>query len=151
LPMETYLPGVLHAELYPNWPLETYKAQAIAARSYTYFEMSLNRGRTYDLEGSIASQAYAGASTSAVAHQAVAATRGVVLSWQGRVVPAFYSSTCGGVNQYACLALPHGTTAGPVNAPRDVCRWCQGSRYYRWGPIVRKRDVLSRRISAWGM
>ena len=34
LPMEQYLPGVLTRELYASWHLETFRAQAIAARSY---------------------------------------------------------------------------------------------------------------------
>lgn len=148
--MEQYLPGVLHAELYNSWPLETFKAQAIAARSYTYFEMGLNKGKTYDLEGTIASQAYAGAGAHDRAVQGVNQTRGVILTWQDRVLPAFYSSACGGVNQFAGLVLPHGTQAGPVNAVRSECTWCKSSKYYRWGPITRDRLTFSRRIAAWG-
>lgn len=150
LPMEAYLPGVLHAELYSNWPLETFKAQAIAARSYTYFEMGLNTGKTYDLEGTIASQAYAGAGAHDRAVDAVNMTRGIILTWEQKVLPAFYSSACGGVNQYAGLVLPHGTQAGPINSPRAACTWCKQSKYYRWGPVNRNRMTLSKRIAAWG-
>lgn len=150
LSMEDYLPGVLQAELYNSWPLETFKAQAIAARTYTYFEMGLNKGKTYDLEGTIASQAYAGAGAHSRAVDAVNQTQGVVLMWQEKVLPAFYSSACGGVNQFAGLVLPHGTNAGPVNSVREICTWCKGSKYYRWGPIKRDRLMLSMRIAAWG-
>jgi len=150
LPMESYLPGVLHAELYRTWNPNAYAAQAIAARSYALFEMSLSHNKTYDLESTVASQAYAGAGAHDVAVQAVQQTRGVILTWEGRVLPAFYSSTCGGVNQYASLVLPHGTTAAPINSPRGDCKWCKDSTYYRWGPVAHDRVTLSRRIAAWG-
>ena len=76
--MESYLPGVLSKELYPNWDLKTYRAQAIAARSYAIWEMNLpiRKNSHFDLEASQASQAYIGAKASDKARTAVADTAG---------------------------------------------------------------------------
>ena len=83
--LEQYLPGVLHKELYPNWHIEAYRAQAIAARSYAISKMDTRKKRHFDLEASQASQAYAGSSTRYNARQATADTKGIVLSYNGNI------------------------------------------------------------------
>ncbi len=76
VPMETYLAGVLEGELWPNWNSETFKAQAIAARSYALFERHLHRQKHFDLASTTASQVYGGESTNAKVLSAVRSTRG---------------------------------------------------------------------------
>lgn len=50
--MESYLPGVLQRELFPDWEPVAFRAQAVAARSYAIWEVARSRslGRPYDLE-----------------------------------------------------------------------------------------------------
>ncbi len=38
MPIESYLPGVLTHELWPNWPRQTFEAQSVAARTYALHE-----------------------------------------------------------------------------------------------------------------
>ena len=40
MPLETYLEGVVAAEMDPTWPLEALRAQAIVARTFTLKKMS---------------------------------------------------------------------------------------------------------------
>lgn len=148
--LEAYLPGVLEHELYDHWAPATYLAQAIAARSYAISRMMDDGpGRYYDVESTQASQAYAGAATTAICTQAVADTMGLVLTYRGQVLTAYYSSTCGGTGQSEADAFGAATPLAPL-APRRVRSWCSASRYYEWGPITRDRIELSRRIGAWG-
>ncbi|MEM1109354.1 MAG: SpoIID/LytB domain-containing protein [Planctomycetota bacterium] len=150
VPLETYLPGVIERELYASWPLETFKAQAVAARSYALWEMTIGRGRHFDLESTTASQVYGGEASNRTALRAVEATRGQVIIYEGRVVPAFFSSSTGGTGQDALVAFPNRIEdIAPLRA-REHGAWDKASPTYRWGPIARDRAALSRRIAEWG-
>jgi len=150
VPLETYLPGVIERELYASWPLQTFKAQAVAARSYALWEMTIGRGRHFDLESTTASQVYGGKASNPAALDAVRATRGQVIIFEGRVVPAFFSSSTGGLGQDALVAFPNRVDdIAPLRA-REHGAWDQASPTYRWGPITRDRATLSRRIAGWG-
>lgn len=150
VPLETYLPGVIERELYPSWHAQAFRAQAVAARSYALWEMTVASHRHFDLESSTASQAYIGQGTNSTALQAVLDTRGQVLAYAGRVVPAFYSSSTGGLGQDAVIAFPNRVEdIAPLRA-RVHGGWDQASTTYRWGPINRSTTMLSSRIAAWG-
>jgi stage II sporulation protein D len=148
VPMEQYLPGVLERELFASWHPEAYRAQAIAARTYTLWEMTWRRGPHHDLEATVASQAYAGVATRPVAVQAVRDTRGQVLSFDGRVLPAFYSSTCGGTSQDAAAVFGDRV---PDLAPlrgQQRASWCAPATRHRW-TTVRDGGQLAQRLNAW--
>ncbi|MGB0766413.1 MAG: SpoIID/LytB domain-containing protein [Phycisphaeraceae bacterium] len=150
--MESYLPGVLSKELYPNWDPEAYRAQAIAARSYAIWEKNLpiRVNSHFDLEASQASQAYIGDKASEKARAAVADTTGQVLVFERRVLPAFYSSCSGGLGQDAVAAWPEKVDDLAPLRGRAHGGWGQQSSKFRWGPVTRDRDTLSKRIAAWG-
>ena len=148
--LETYLAGVIERELYGSWPLETFKAQAVAARSYAVWEQTIASDRHYDLESSTASQAYIGSASNPTAVRAVAETRGQFLTYRGRVVPAFYSSSTGGTGQDAVLAFPNRIEDLPPLRGRAHGAWDQDSPQWRWGPVQRDAATLTRRIAAWG-
>lgn len=90
---EAYLVGVVDAEMPtgPDWGMEALKAQAVAARSYAY----INRDR---LDNSQNTQAWV-PSSDPRAQQAVAETRGQVLTYGGEVIPAYFHSTSGGCTE----------------------------------------------------
>ena len=147
--LERYLPGVLHRELYHRWPRAVFEAQAIAARSYAIAQ-SANRRRSYfDLEATEASQVYNGAAAHWRARSAVRRTQGVVLAYQDQIIPAYYSSCCGGLGQDAAIAFPEGASIEPFLG-RHHGTWCALCPYFRWGPIIRNRKELSQRLAAWG-
>jgi stage II sporulation protein D len=153
--IDLYLPGVLTKELYPTWGIETYKAQAIAARSYALHERNrrIAQGNFYDLESTTKDQAYAGATNRDVAHQAVDATIGEVLWWKTGVLRAYYSSTTAGRASSARDIWPtykgyEFNLAAPIQAsPRDDAD--SFSPLYRW-EIKRNAKQLSDRIRAYG-
>lgn len=152
VPLEAYLPGVLAKELYPAWQPEAYRAQAIAARSYAIWEMTLRRaqGRPFDLESNESSQAYLGTTANPKAARAVAQTRGVVLAYDGRVLPAFFSACAGGAAQDAAVAFPGRVADLPPlrgHALGNAAALCPN---YQWGPLRRDKADAIRRLAAWG-
>ncbi|QDU32601.1 Amidase enhancer precursor [Poriferisphaera corsica] len=150
VPLEEYLPGVLARELYPDWDVKAFEAQAVAARSYALWEMTLKTGRKFDLESSTASQAYIGKTKASKPLTAVKNTRGMVLSWEGRIVPAFYSASHGGVTNDASVALLGKTPLIKPLMGKNVGDWGKvGAKVYSWGPQKRNRQMLSKRIAAY--
>ena len=153
LPMETYLPGVVQGELFQGWPRSTFQAQAVAARSYAVAESSFWRDRRhYDVVAGPASQAWIGLDTSEAAKEAVDSTRGAVILYQGRVVPAYYSSCCGGRSAAASEAISDREShrIRPLD-PRvdDVSACCEESGVRRWTASFR-RDQLTAALRALG-
>ena len=105
LPVEQYLRGVVPLEIGgPRAGNEqaAVEAQAIAARSYTFVRLaavdgSASRNASYDMLSSVTDQVYGGMDAERpFSDQAVSATTGQVVKYNGRVVNAPYSSACGG-------------------------------------------------------
>jgi len=99
LPLEDYLLGVVPNELSPSTfgQLEALKAQAIAARTYIVKNMGQSRNEGYDICDTDACQVYQGAgSEDPLSSRAVIETLGIVATYNGQPINAFYSSTCGG-------------------------------------------------------
>ncbi len=149
IPLETYLPGVLAGELYKHWDEETFRAQAVAARSYAIAEMIDNQHRQWDVVSGQRSQMFTGMDSHSKAVQAAQATRGQVLWYRSDIVRAYYSSCAGGAGQDAAAIFPAEKDIAPLRG-RVLGSWGSNSRFYQWGPIVRDRAELSERIKKWG-
>jgi len=107
LPMETYLAGVIGNEMSRKWPREALKAQSVAARSYALARMGHadKTGRRFDVTATQSDQVFKARDINNEYLRSITEeTRGIVLWKNGQVVPAFYSSTCGGVLRTAAAA-----------------------------------------------
>ena len=99
LNVEDYLKGVVPAELSPAvYPeREAIKAQAVAARTYAEKHRGQFAAEGFDICDTPACQVYGGAGVEqAMSNEAVEATRGELLTYQGGLIDALYTSTCGG-------------------------------------------------------
>lgn len=97
LPLEDYMLGVVPSEMPSKWNYEALKAQAIAARSYAIANRGKRASRGYDLKDTPEDQAYGGASSeTATTNSAVLETKGVVITYNKKVIPAYYSASAGG-------------------------------------------------------
>ncbi|MCQ2738655.1 MAG: SpoIID/LytB domain-containing protein [bacterium] len=97
VPIEDYLQGVVPSEMPPSWNHEAHKAQAIAARSYALANLGKRAKYGYDLKDTPEDQAYGGASAETPnTNDAVEETKGVVLIYNGKIIPAYYSASAGG-------------------------------------------------------
>lgn len=97
--LESYVPGVVANESIASFHMEALKAQATAARGYAVANIGrfARSGWPFDIVDSSASQVYRGIiSEHARAVQSSAETRGLVGSYQGRIISALYSSSFGG-------------------------------------------------------
>ena len=150
LDMETYLAGVLDGELYGHWPLETFMAQAVAARSFALAESTYWRSRRhFDLVAGPSSQAWAGLRTSNRAREAIDSTRGFVLLHEGRVVPAYYSSSCGGLPASAVDSISDRASHDipPLRPRSSPAPCCEGAPVRAWEvrlPLDEVEVALSR-------
>ena len=107
LPIELYLLGVVPSEMPSSWNKEAHKAQAIAARSYAVANLNKRGSKGYDLVDTPLDQAYGGASAeNRKTNQAVVDTKGIVITYKGKVIPAYYHASSGGrtVNSGAAWA-----------------------------------------------
>ena len=99
LPVEQYLRSVVPAEIGPLdlHYLEALKAQTVASRSYAMSMMERNWNFAFDLTADTDDQVYKGMKSETPATgRAVYETIGECLIHKGKVVTAFYHSTCGG-------------------------------------------------------
>ncbi len=99
LNLEDYLRGVVPNELSPGqFPqIEALKAQAVAARTYALRNMGQFKDRGYDICATPACQVYRGFGTEhPLTDRAIAETAGVSAQFQGEMINALYTSTCGG-------------------------------------------------------
>ena len=125
LDLESYIAGVVAAEMPASFPLEAMKAQAIAARTYALHHLGGHAQDDADICGRVHCQAYAGGTDSAsTAARATRETAGQVLSWNGLLVDALYHSACGGstapaweVRQGKLLPYLRGVRDAPSDSP----------------------------------
>ncbi|HUU59315.1 MAG TPA: SpoIID/LytB domain-containing protein [Phycisphaerae bacterium] len=146
LDVESYLAGVLPKELYPRWSAETYRAQAIAARTFAlYHRLKFGRSRDYDLGDTTAWQVYGGFSAETEkAAAAVRATRGLVLAHgpenRERLFLVQYSACNGGYVNGAWV-IRNAPREGPL-AGGQKDEDGQMCPRYRWDSVrIRKADI----------
>jgi len=100
--LEAYLYGVVPQEMSPKWAEDAIKAQAVAARSYALYIKQKSADRPYDLVATIASQVYGGYDAENPASTlAVDATRGEVMTYDGRLTIAYFHANSGGFTESA--------------------------------------------------
>ncbi|GAB4533333.1 MAG: SpoIID/LytB domain-containing protein [Pleurocapsa sp.] len=98
VPLETYLRGVVPYEIGANAPPQAVEAQTIIARTYALRNLRRFATDDYQLCATVHCQVYKGLhETNAISDRAIAATRGLVLTYENELVDALYSSTTGGV------------------------------------------------------
>ena len=100
LPIEDYLTSVISSEMRATSSLQFLKAHAIIARSWFLAQRTLPEPphRNYDVCADDHCQRYQGITMATNPHvmQAVEETRGMVLTYKGRICDTRYSKCCGG-------------------------------------------------------
>ena len=138
LGLEAYLVGVVNAEMGARGlnELEALRAQAVASRTFAYKMLGRYRRLGYDVLGTVADQAYAGVARELPqGHEAVGTTRGLVLTYDGAVIDAFFHSTCGGRTAAGEEVFADGRRPylqSVSDASPDGSSWCSISPRYRW-------------------
>jgi stage II sporulation protein D len=158
VPLESYLAGVLGQELGPRRPEERQAllAQAVVARSFAL----RNRGRWeaegFDATADTRDQVYLGVEgETPQVWEAVRATTGQVLRYHGRLIDAYYHSSCGGrtapVEEVFRSAQRQPYLRSVSDASGGGRYYCERSPQFRWreewdGSTL--RTILTRTLTA---
>ena len=105
LPLETYVRGVVSAEMSASWPMAALEAQAVASRTYAI--ASDAGGSKFDVYSDDRSQVYLGktAETSRT-NSAVAATAGQIVTYAGKPAVTYFFAGSGGQTESVQNAFP---------------------------------------------
>lgn len=140
LDIEDYLMGVVSEEIPHDWELDAVKAQAVASRTYAIYQKRLAGRRPYHITATVNTQVYGGRrSERESTTRAVRETRGLVIVYKGKAIPAFYHSSCGGQTEDA-------SQLWNIDAPylKGVDCSCQEiSKYGAWERRFNIKDIMS--------
>ncbi|MCK5848638.1 MAG: SpoIID/LytB domain-containing protein [Caldisericia bacterium] len=116
--IETYLKGVVPAEISANWHLEALKAQAITARTFALKRSEASRKKMssyYDVTDDTYCQVYLGTRQFDSTNKAVEETKGLVLTWNKNLITSPFHSCSGGETESNANAW--GSTQYPYLKP----------------------------------
>ncbi len=135
--MEDYLRGVVPYEIgkLDESKFEALKAQAVAARTYAYKHYGSRTAQGFDIYADTRDQVYKGLQgTTELTDKAVRETQGVVMTYNGEFITAYYHSTCGGETEgIATWGRPdHPYLKNKPDLRPDGTPWCRESNYSEW-------------------
>ncbi len=134
--IEEYLCGVLYHEVSHLWPLEALKAQAIASRTFALYQHQVNKDKEYDLTNTTYSQVYGGATSEKYrTNKAVIKTYGQVMTYNGKMFPAYFHACCGSHTEDADKLWK----TNLLVLKGRPCAYCACSPHFNW----------SRKVSIW--
>lgn len=153
LTVDEYLLSVVPGEIPANWEKDSLMAQAIAARTFTYYHLyaTHDKNKSYDLDATAATQVYRGvADEKPQTTGAVRETSGQVMVYGAKPILSYFHSTCGGktiddryVWEKSHLPYLKGTT----------CGFCNDSTKFSWKSILNLAEIragLSKKHSDLG-
>jgi stage II sporulation protein D len=98
--VEDYLYGVVPSEVPSSWPAQALMAQAVAARTYALYIKQRSPEKYFDVKATTESQVYGGLDAEkASARTAVDRTRSQVLTYNGRLIVAYFHANSGGYTE----------------------------------------------------
>jgi len=146
LDIETYLRGVVPAEMYADWPAAALRSQAITARTYALWEMASSPSPIYDLTDDAYSQVYRGKKAyRRSTDKAVEATEGIILLYKEQLFPTYYHARCGGHTEDAFNVWGR-YDIEPLKGVTDD--FCSGERYNAWKHRVPVEAVVRKLLRA---
>lgn len=134
--IEDYVKGVLYHEVSHHWPIEVIKAQAVATRTYALY--SINNSKDYDVTNDIYSQVYGGRNSERYrTGLAVERTASQILSFEGKILPAYFHACCGGMTQDASVLWK--INVAPLKGV--PCVFCKDAPHMNWKNNMRLKVI----------
>lgn len=138
VPFEDYLASVVASEMgrRDTSDFEALRAQAILARTYAIRNLGKRAADGFDVLPTVVDQVYGGASAEyPLARAAVTSTAGLIVTYQGLPIDAFFFSTCAGhtvtgTEVFQAADRPYLQSVSDL-AP-DGEAWCRVSPRFRW-------------------
>lgn len=144
--VEEYLRGVVPYEIgkLDSSRFSALESQAIAARTYAYKHFGSRESLGFDVYADTKDQVYKGlASATPLTDSAVKATAGIVMTYDGQFIIAYYHSTCGGETETLATwgkpDLPY-LKSEPDLRP-DGTPWCNESSYSKWERVFTEKEL----------
>ncbi|MBP0030457.1 SpoIID/LytB domain-containing protein [Roseofilum sp. Guam] len=135
--IEHYLYSVVGGEMIPSWPLEALKAQAVSARSYALYHREKTADKIYDVGNDTFWQVYGGVQDEYVStQQAVDATEGQILAYDGSIIEAVFHSSSGGHTENV-----EDIWSEPRPYLRAVPDYDQQAPVYQWTEVFTLADI----------
>lgn len=149
--IEQYLLGVVPHEIGRRPPneIEAVKAQAVSARTYAIGNLGGREREGFDFYGTVLDQVYRGVGDEdSVSSRAVRETRGEIITYQGRPILAYYSSTCGGRTAAIEESWPWRAPLPYLKSvsdriPGTDTDYCATSNRYRWSTQWTRAQLLA--------
>jgi len=136
--LEDYIKGISVRETSHYWPLDSLKAEVIVFRTFALYKMQESARKDFDLTCDVYSQVYSGRAAERYRiNKAADETRGLVLTYRGKIFPAFYHATCGGNTEDAALFWK--IDIPPLKGV--VCKFCQGSPHFKWHSVLTRNEI----------
>lgn len=143
--LEDYLASVVGKEMYPTWPLEALKAQAVTARTYALYKRQKPASSLFDMGDTVTWQVYDGMNSETQSTRAaVQATTGEILTYQGRPIEAVFHASSGGHTENS-----EDVWSSAVPYLRGVQDFDQTAPVYQWTTRF-SADQLRSKISGIG-
>jgi stage II sporulation protein D len=144
--LEDYIKGILYHEASHYWPMEALKAQAIVCRSYAIYQMAQKKNKDFDVTSDIYSQVYGGRTSERYrTNSAVVDTAGGVITFQGKVIPAYFHATCGGHTEDSSMLW--NINLAPLKGV--ACGFCKESPHFNWHYVF-SLDELAEKLNSAG-
>ncbi len=138
--MDEYLYSVVPSEMPSSWSIEALKAQAVAARTYSYYHLIKNKSKNiYDVDSTTNFQVYKGIiSETPSSIEAVAKTSGTIMTYNYEPIIAYFHSTSGGKTSddkdvWSGTDLPYLESV--------ECTYSQNSPHYDWTAELTMNEV----------
>lgn len=139
---EHYLASLLGKEMSSSWPIEALKAQAVCARNYALTIAGKHSSDGFDICATTHCQVYGGIeSESDKTLRAVDETKGVIVTYQGKVVPLYYFSCDGGYTENSENVWV--SAEGYLRGKKDIYESEQHAKLYSWSKTLTKEEIES--------
>jgi stage II sporulation protein D len=126
--LEGYIRGVLPNELPASWPMDALKSLAVTARALA---VTSDKGALFDVYDDTRSQVYGGyGSESKRTNRAAKETARQVVTYEGKPIVGYYSSTSGGRTENIEYAFPGASPVPYLKSVKDP--YDDTSPYHRW-------------------
>lgn len=153
VPLESYLAGVIGAEMPAYWEPAALQAQTIAARTYClYIKKHFGYKRNWDVRKTQANQAYHGLrAESSRIWNAVNETKGQVLTYKVEdgpqdIFPTYYGSTCGGYTENSQHVFGGDFFEPLAGVPCDYCKKVAKPSVFFWPVAKFDTDEITSRL-----
>jgi len=144
--MEDYIAGVVAGEMKNDWPVQALAAQAILARTFTVQAIEEKGG--VPARGTQAStdikefQAYDAKAVNDNVKKAVEMTRGMVATYQGKPIHAWFHASAGGITETAKNGLDFKDTEPPYIQPAESPDDLAPADVQNWTATFTKKEVM---------